>query len=155
MIFSRKSGFSLFEFLIYLCLMAITSVLVGLAGTQFFQSNIQMCKATDTVVSLTILSLQIAHDLRQAPLAKSKWEVGTDTLAWQGKHYYAWKLQNKRMMRTQGQEVAAVADGIDAFTVHVTYAGDQVRGVRYTLSKNGVSIERYVCPFERIFACIS
>lgn len=155
MIACKKSGFSLFEFLIYLCLLTITSVLIGLIGTQFFQSNMQMCKATDTVVSLTILSLQIAHDVRQAPCAVSAWEMASGSLAWQGAQTHAWRLQGTRMMRREGKEIAAVADGIDAFTVRLITDGAQVCGVHYAISKHGRTVERSVCPYERMFACTS
>lgn len=151
----KKSGFTLFEFLIYLCLLAMTSVLVGLMCTQFFQSNAKIFQATDTVVSLSILSLQIAHDLHQAPADKNKWGINAHAIAWQGAQQHAWKLQSARIMRVEGQEVAAVADGIDGFTFQLDMVGTQVRGVKYALSKHGIKVERYVALYERLFACTS
>lgn len=148
-----KAGFTILECLIYLSLMALTSVLIANMGINFFETTNTVFKRTDTYLSLYIVTEHIAHDICRAPTDKKVWEVSANGLSWQGAQRHVWKLKDKRIFRSEGHETSAVADGIDALDFQLMTEGPWVVAVQCTVRRNSITLSRYMPLYERMVAC--
>ena len=151
----QRSGFSLFECLIYLSLISGITLLIGTVASSFFIAHSKLLRAADVTMQLYLVELYMARDIQQAPAELSRWRHDTEEISWQGKQRHGWKLRDKKIIRTAGEEVSGVADGIDACTFELDRQGNFVRGVQVSVSKQGVASTRYIGVYERTLGCSS